>query len=195
MRLRPEYLLLLLLGCGIAGAQEGDGTAPAAAASAPTEPAGLRPNGPVTVTADRGEWVQGGPMRYTGNVALRSETLSLDGDALELKQLGDGRFEARISGKPAHLRQAGSAATATSKAVAPVIAEANELFYDSQAGVVQLTGNAHLLRGGDEISSDTIRYDVNARRVQAEGGGNGQVRIIIQPPQAAKPATAEPRKP
>lgn len=194
MRLRPECLLLLLLGCGIAAAQSEPGSAPAAAESTPAVPAGLSPSGPVTVTADRGEWVQGGPMRYTGNVALRSEALSLDGDTLELKQLGDGRYEARISGNPAQLRQAGTAATATSKAVAAVTAEANELFYDSQAGIVQLTGNAQLLRNGDEIRSDTIRYDVNARRVQAEGGSNGQVRIIIQPPQA-DPAPAEPRKP
>jgi len=192
MRLRPELLIFLLLGYGIAAAQSP--AVPEPPSGEPTDLAGLRPNGPVTVTADRGEWVQGGPMRYTGNVALRSESLSLDGDALELKQLADGRFEARISGKPAHLRQAGAAATATSKAVAAVNAEANELFYDSQAGIVQLKGNAQLLRGGDEISSDTIRYDVNARRVQAEGGGNGQVRIIIQPPKA-KPAAAEPRKP
>ena len=184
MRRRREWWLLLALFSGAAAAQDAAG-----------DLAALQPTGPVTVTADRGEWVQGGPMRYTGNVALRSDTLSLDGDLLELRQLGDGRFEARISGTPARLDHAGEAAGDSTDSAAPAVkAQARELFYDSQAGVVELTGGAQLMRGSDEINGDRIRYDVAARRVQADGGSGGQVKIVIQPPPHSD-VGAEPKTP
>lgn len=142
----------------------------------------LRPTGPVTVTADRAEWNQGGPMRYSGNVGLDSDTLSMRGDTLELQQRARGQFEARIGGAPAQLNHAPQPG-ATGPAARPVSAQARELQYDSTSGIVQLSGGARLSRGSDEINGERIRYDVRARRIQAEGGGsNGQVRIVIQPP-------------
>lgn len=183
MRHRAKHRCIALLGAGLIAA------APMMALAQDAKPdakpngatASLRPTGPVTVTADRGEWVDGGPMRYSGHVALRSDTLSLDGDTLELRQLGDGRFEARIHGAPARLDHAGVPDTRGASAV-PVKAEAKQLFYDSRSGIVELTGSANLLRGSDEVHGESIRYDVGARRVQAEGGSGGQVRIVIQPP-------------
>lgn len=170
---RPELLaagLLLLLAGG-----------PAAAQARGTDD--FRPTGPVTVTADRAEWNEGGPMRYSGNVHLGSDTLNLKGDTLELVQRGQGQFDAKIGGAPAQLDHA-PAPGATGTAARPVTAQARELQYDSTTGIVQLIGNARLLRGGDEINGERIRYDVRARRIQAEGGGGsgGQVKIVIQPP-------------
>ena len=143
--------------------------------------ADFRPTGPVTVTADRAEWNEGGPMRYSGNVGLSSDTLKLRGETLELLQRAEGEFDARVSGKPAQLDHAGQPG-ASGTAAKPVSAQAGELQYDSTTGIVQLIGNARLLRGGDEITGDRIRYDVRARRIQADGGGSGQVKIVIQPP-------------
>jgi lipopolysaccharide export system protein LptA len=141
----------------------------------------LRPTGPVTITADRAEVEQDGPMRYTGNVALDSNTLTLRGDALELKQFADGQFEARIDGKPARLNHAGDP-TASGTAAQPISAQANQLLYDARTGIVDLIGGARLSRGGDEITGSSVRYDVAARRIRASGGDKGQVKIVIQPP-------------
>ncbi len=158
-----------------------------AAAQGPAA-ADFRPTGPVTVTADRAEWSEGGPMRYSGNVGLSSDSLKLRGDSLELLQRAQGEFDARVGGKPAQLDHAGQPGGAGS-AAKPVTAQAGELQYDSTTGIVQLVGNARLMRGGDEITGDRIRYDVRARRIQADGGGGGQVKIVIQAPPKAGAGT------
>ncbi|HEX4895255.1 MAG TPA: LptA/OstA family protein [Solimonas sp.] len=157
----------------------------ATAAQAAGEPARgkvtTRPTGPVTVTADRAEWEQGGPMRYLGHVALSSETLQLKGDSLDLKQLANGDFDARVAGGPATLDHAGTPG-ATGPAAQAVSARARQMNYNSATGVVELVGDARLTRGSDEIVGESIRYDVNARRIRAAGGDAGQVKIVIQPP-------------
>lgn len=149
-----------------------------ASLSAKPSAADLKPSGAVTVTAKTAELVQGNSAIYTGNVVLTSSTLKLDGDRVELKQYPGGQYEARITGGPAHMNHAGAGADNPS-----VAAHAKTLNYDTRNGVLDLIGDAYILRGSDEITGDTIRYNVNERRIQA-GGGDGQVKIIIQPTDA-----------
>lgn len=141
----------------------------------------LRPTGPVTLTADRAEWVQGGEMQYFGNVSLQSDTLQLRGEHMTVVQLADGQFQARMDGTPARLDHSGTPG-AEGLAAQPVSAEAARMDYDSRAGVVQLSGGAKLKRGSDEVNGDRIDYAVTERRIRAAGGETGQVRIVIQPP-------------
>jgi lipopolysaccharide export system protein LptA len=153
----------------------------------------LRPTGPVTLTADRGEWIDGGEMRYEGNVALESEALKLSGDRMTVTQHPDGAFEAQILGAPAkldHRAREGAQGIAGQN----VTAEGQRIDYDSRSGVIQLQGQARLLRGSDEVEGERIDYIVAERRVRASGGDGGQVRIVIQPPaRAEEPAsTANP---
>lgn len=141
----------------------------------------LRPSGPVTLTADRGEWIDGGEMRYEGNVALESDTLRLTGQSMTVMQHADGSFDARILGAPArldHRAREGAQGVAGQN----VTAEGERINYDSRTGVIQLQGQARLLRGGDEVEGERIDYVVAERRVRASGGSGGQVRIVIQPP-------------
>lgn len=144
----------------------------------------LRPTGPVTITARNVDWAKNGLMVYTGDVKLESDTLKLDGDRLELEQLANGNYRARVTGVPASLRHdpAPVAAGTGEAADPPVTARAKTLYYDSQSGVVDVTGNARVTRGEDEVTGETIHYNVNERRIQAAGGSGGQVRIVIQPP-------------
>ena len=152
----------------------------------------LRPTGPVTLTADRGEWVESGEMLYEGNVTLQSDTLKLAGARMTVIQLADGQFQAQILGRPARLDHAGRAG-ASGIAAQSVSAEAERIDYDSRRGVIQLSNKARLLRGGDEVTGEQIDYVVAERRVRASGGSGGQVRIVIQPPASATPAsTPEP---
>lgn len=145
----------------------------------------LRPTGPVTLTADSAEWVQGGEMQYQGNVSLQSDTLQLRGDRMTVTQSADGQFQAQVLGAPARLDHAGSPA-AQGLAAQPVSAEAGRIDYDSRQGVIRLSQNARLVRGGDEVTGEQIDYIVAERRIKAAGGQSGQVRIVIQPP---KPET------
>lgn len=143
----------------------------------------LRPSGPVTLTADRAEWVQGGAMEYEGNVSMQSGTLSLRGDRMTVTQSSDGQFEVQIFGAPAHLKHLGVADATKSVAAQPVDAEAKRMDYDSREGIIRLHDGARLLRSGDEVAGSLIEYVVAERRIKAAGGQNGQVRIVIQPPQ------------
>lgn len=172
MRLAPSFLpgLLLAVLAPVALAQ------PAGTASAP-----LMPTGPVTISADRAEWQQGGAMLYSGNVSLVSDTLKLSGDRLELQQFTGGQYLAQVSGAPARLSHA-AAPGADGKATPPVSAESAKLSYDSRTGVVDIVGGARLSRGADEITGNEIRYNALERRIQAAGGSGGQVKIVIQPP-------------
>lgn len=140
------------------------------------KPTDLKPTGPVTLTSDKAELVQGNSAVYTGNVVLSSDTLKLEGDRVELKQYAGGQYEAKITGGPAKMNHAGNGADNP-----PVSARAKTLNYDSRSGVLDLITDAYVMRGNDEITGDTIKYDVNQRRIQASGGTGGQVKIILQP--------------
>jgi lipopolysaccharide export system protein LptA len=154
------------------------------AAAQPSDADALRPTGPVTLTADRGEWVESGEMIYEGNVTLQSDTLKLAGARMTVTQLADGQFLAQILGNPARLDHAGRAG-ASGIAAQSVSAEAERIDYDSRRGVIQLNTKARLLRGTDEVTGEQIDYIVAERRVRASGGSGGQVRIVIQPPAPA----------
>lgn len=152
----------------------------------------FRPTGPVTVTATSVDWAKNGLMVYTGNVKLSSDTLNMDGDRLELEQLGDGQYRAKITGAPAHLLHTGvPAADNGGQSDPPVTARGKQLNFDSQSGLADVIGDAKVTRGEDEITGETIHYNVNERRIQAAGGTGGQVRIVIQPPnKSGAPATS-----
>lgn len=164
-------LLICCLGIGTALAQESSGGKKAVDA--------LRPSGPVTVTADRAEFQQGGKMLYSGNVVLSSDTLKLSGNEVELTQLADGQYNAKILGELARLEHA-AYTDSTGKAFPAVTAQARTLTYDSRTGAVNVSGSARMTRGTDEINGDAIRYNVIERRIEAAGG----VRIVLQPPPA-----------
>lgn len=148
----------------------------------------MRPTGPVTVTATSVDWAKNGLMVYTGDVKLSSDTLNMDGDRLELEQLSDGHYRAKITGAPAHLLHQG-VADDDGQPDPPVTARGRQLNYDSQSGLADVIGDARVTRGEDEITGETIHYNVNERRIQAAGGSGGQVRIVIQPPNRDKAAT------
>jgi lipopolysaccharide export system protein LptA len=112
---------------------------------------------------------------YRGNVRLTSADLELSGDRLELRQPQKGQFTARVTGGPARLHHA-------AVADAPAItASAQQIDYDTRSAIVDLSGNAEVERGDDHITSDTIRYNVAARRISATGKDGGQVQIVVQP--------------
>lgn len=182
-------LLLLPLCC----------TTAQAASSTPGKNENLRPKGPVTVTADRAELDKTGVMIYIGNVLLVTDTLQLKGDRLELRQFPNDQYEAKLKGTLAHMEQSGEIDD-KGQPLPPMLADGLDMLYDTRTGLLDIIGKAKAVRGKNEVNGDTIRYNVNERRVQASGGQGGQVKIIFQapskeqrsetpaPPKAAKPA-------
>lgn len=150
-------------------------------------PAALR--GPIRITADRLDLEQRDVALYRGNVRLVSQDLTLSGDRLELRQATRGEYEAQLTGAPAHLTHAAQGD------LPPMSASAARIVYDTRTAVAELTGGVQLERGTDTLASDSLRYDVAARRITAAGNGGGQVRIVIQPEGGAAGALQEKKPP
>lgn len=152
-----------------------------AALEAP-KPGQFRPSGPITVTAERADLVQGGYAIYSGHVVLSSNTLKMNGKRLELKQQASGQFTATLTGQPATLSHPSSGPDDPA-----VTAHANTLIFASATRLITLTGNARLTRGHNIVEGQTIRYNTADHRVQATGGNGGRVHMVIQPPPPALP--------
>ena len=171
MCLATRTLTTLALGLALSGA------AFAQASSGKKSP--QRVSGPITITAKNGEW-QDGNMIYTGDVVMISKTLELRGARLELQQSGGKKnpYVITVTGSPATLKHMGQTAQD------PIVnGRSKTMIYRSATQNIQLTGDAHLEREKDELNGDDIRYDVATRRVQANGGDKGQVRIVIDVPE------------
>ena len=167
-----KLLIVLLPLCSVAAQ---------AASSVQNRNEKLRPKGPVTVTADRAEFDKTGVMIYSGNVLFVSDNFQLKGDRLELHQFPGDQYEAKLKGLPAHMEQSGDVDD-KGQPLPPMIADGNDMVYDTRTGLLDITGQAKAVRGKNEVNGNSIRYNVNERRVQANGGKGGQVKIIIQPP-------------
>lgn len=150
--------------------------APFVAAQDPLRSGMPKPRGPIKITAERADLENRESALYRGNVRLTSEDVVLTGDRLELKQPVKGQVEAKLTGKPAQLQHKGQGD------VPPVLARAATIVYDSRKGMVDLSGDAHLERGTDVLTSQSILYDLVARRISASGTGDNRVQIVIQPP-------------
>lgn len=185
-----EFAALLMLLAGAAFAQPQSGSSERSRDDGRTALDALRPTGPVTIKADRVDWVQDRAMQYSGNVSLSSSTLAVRGSVMDVQQAADGHFVATIRGEPAQLDHA-PVAEASGIAAQPVHAEAREIRYDSRAGTADLLGAARLARGKDEIRGESIGYIIAERRIRAASGGSaGQVTITFEPP----PAKTTPKK-
>ncbi len=139
--------------------------------------ADLRPSGAINVTAKRAELIQGSSAVYSGDVVMDSDTLKLDGERLELKQFPGSQYVATLTGTPAHMSHPG-----TGPDNPPMTAHAKTIIYDSRSGIADLVGEAYVTKGEQNISADTIHYNVAEKGILASGGGDdGRVHIVIPP--------------
>ena len=160
----------------------------AGVAAGPTQ---AQVRGPIKITAERAELERREYALYRGHVRLTSADMVLTGDRLELRQPVRGQYEARLTGAPARLDHAGDDKNP------PVSASATQIVYDTRTATVDLSGGVQLARGTDQLNSGSVRYDIDARRISADGTGAGQVHITITPPPPAKkaPGTAPAKAP
>lgn len=168
--MRPELRVFLL----------GIMLAPAATA----QTAATNAEQPIQIEADRAEITeQTGVSVYSGNVNLTQGDLEMEAERLEIRREGgNGDIYALLTGSPARLRQ-------PTEGGETVKATAQRIEYRSGDRSINLQGNAEFVRGRDRVSGQSIRYDANARKLQASGPGTdgGRVQIIIQPGENRNP--------
>jgi len=120
---------------------------------------------------DTGSWT------FSGNVIIDVNRGRIECHSAELTFNGNLLTIAVVSGTPATFQlQRMGAEDATH-------AQAGQLVYDVQNGVIEFSGEATITESGNEISSNYLVYNINERRINADSSGadDDRVRIIYTP--------------
>lgn len=154
--------------------------------------------GPVSVEATEasasGREFENSKWTFQGNVHIRLENGGIDADSAIVTFSGGQLSHARMVGSPAHFEQRRTNPEQLAKGRAGVIE------YDITNNTVRLTDDAWLSDGTNEISSETLVYDMKGERVLANPEGKDKgVNITFRPrpgggtpfPVAPKPEKAQ----
>jgi len=142
-------------------------------------------NQPMNIDADRVDIDdEKGTNTFTGKVVITRGSIRISGDKVVVYRDKEKNLDKVHSvGKPAHFQQ-----TPDNKKV-PVIAEAEELFYDSVKEILIMRRNGKIVQGGDTFTGDHIVYDSKRNKITAKQTSStttpnkekGRVHITIQP--------------
>jgi lipopolysaccharide transport protein LptA len=126
---------------------------------------------------DNSHWV------FRGNVKITMNQGQLTSDEAEITFAKKLLSKAIVNGKPAAFEQR------IEKTGKMAQGRADTIDYDVAKGVVHLSKNAWLSDGQREILGESLKYNVLAQNVVAEGSeqGSQRVHIIITPPPNSKP--------
>ncbi len=139
---------------------------------------GLRlSQGSIGVEADEGRAskldFQDSVWRFEGNVIIDVDNGHIECDSADLQFLNHELRLATIKGQPAtfEVRRPDSDEV--------TYAEAEQLKYNLETGVVEFSGEAVFTEGGNQIASSFIAYDINERRINAQSSGEGDDKVKI----------------
>jgi lipopolysaccharide transport protein LptA len=142
--------------------------------------------GPMTVSADLGQATKQATglnfdnsfWTFRGNVKITMDTGQLTSDDAEINFAHKGLAKAMVNGKPAAFEQR------VEKTGKVAHGRADSIDYDAGKGIVRLSKNAWLSDGQTEIRGESLKYNVLAQSIVAEGAeqGSQRVHITITPP-------------
>ena len=126
---------------------------------------------------DNSRWV------FRGNVKITMDQGQLASDEAEITFAKKTLSKAIVNGKPAAFEQR------IAKTGKLAQGRADTIDYDVTKGVVHFSRNAWLSDGQNEIRGESLKYNVRAQNIVAEGSeqGSQRVHIIITPPPSSKP--------
>ena len=119
---------------------------------------------------------------YEGHVVLTQGSLMMTADKIEVQQDDQGFSSGNANGKPVYFRQKLDGRDESAEGWA------ERIIYDGRAETLQLSGQARLKRGEDELRGSLISYDAKTEYYQAQGSNNGvkgRVRAVILPKSGA----------
>jgi len=127
------------------------------------------------------EWV------FTGDVRIESAGAKIGAQRATLNFASHRVRRAVLEGAPVAFEQARPGAPA------PTQGHATRVEYDFDKQVLRLSGDAWLSEGQNEITGDSITYEIGAQRVIAGADEHGdRVRITIVPPPETPPQAPGP---
>jgi lipopolysaccharide transport protein LptA len=118
---------------------------------------------------DDGLWI------FKGNVRLEAELSVLTCDDARLTFNNHELTYAEMTGEPATFQQTDPEKGKTNEG------QGKLMIYDLSAGTVTLSDEAAFTDGTNRMSGSSITYDVVSRRISANSGKSGSVRILIDP--------------
>ncbi|MDX1517824.1 MAG: LptA/OstA family protein [Woeseiaceae bacterium] len=125
--------------------------------------------------------------RFSGNVVFDVAEGRITCETADLRFSDFQLLEARISGSPATFRfkRAGNEES--------TYAEAGTLHYDVASGIIEFSGGATITEGGNQISSESLVYNIREQRINAASTGNGDDRVTVTytPPPSGSESTDE----
>lgn len=140
--------------------------------------------GTLSVTADVGEATridfENSVWKFKGNVIIKNQGAHAFSDEAELVFLGHVLRSATLHGSPARFEQPRPGGQRTE-------GHAGTMDYDVTAGIIRMSQDAWVSDGANEVSGDSIAYDLRREYVTAGSGTTGQVRMKINPPPREKP--------
>jgi lipopolysaccharide export system protein LptA len=131
----------------------------------------------ITLEADRATYNEKtGITTYTGNVVIQQGTIKIQADSL-VANLNKNRQIQQITakGRPAKFQQQISAEKGIARG------EGQTIVYNSETGIITMTGKAYLFQDGASFRGNTLRYSISAGDIEASGGSQGRIQIIIPP--------------
>ncbi|OSI15118.1 lipopolysaccharide transport periplasmic protein LptA [Neisseria dumasiana] len=140
---------------------------------------------PIQIEADQGSLDQANQVTtFSGNVIIKQGSLNIRAGSVKVSRNDKGEQFMSASGSPVRFGQTLDGGKGT------VNGQANNVEYSSATGVVKLTGNARVQRGGDLAEGASITYNTRTEVYTVHGskaaGGKGgkRVTVIIQPSSA-----------
>ena len=112
---------------------------------------------------------------FRGNVRIDLQTAFIESDEATLNFFDHVLSSATIKGTPAQFEQQAT------QEPEPTRGQAGTMEYDFLTGTVTLTDEAWLRRGSDEISGNTLVYNIKEERMVATSDGTDRVTITITP--------------
>lgn len=131
---------------------------------------------PIEIEAESAELDQNaGQVVYRGSVEVTQGSMRVFADQMTVDYEDQKVVRITAVGTPARYRQQ------LESDKGEVRAHAGTIVYHTQEERVHLEREAFLEQGGNEIAGELINYDIVAGKVSAESGGEGPVRVIVQP--------------
>jgi lipopolysaccharide export system protein LptA len=109
---------------------------------------------------------------YEGNVKISQGSLEIKADKVKVSAaLGKDSEVFEATGNPASYTQQLADGTM-------VVAKANSIRYEKASQIISLKGNAELLQNAFSVTSDSIIYDIEKERWEAQKRGDSKEQVV-----------------
>lgn len=130
---------------------------------------------PIVIDSERNRYdLRTGVTEFNDNVSIERGPMAISADRGIIRQTDGEITEIELFGSPTEWRdqlEDGSI----------VNGEATNIYFDVQANIVTLTGNAVIRHEQGEFTGDQLVYDLNNESLSGSGDGDNRARVVIEP--------------